>query len=292
MRLVTTRRHWAITGIIVAFIALSATYSVVTPIFEASDELWHYPFVKHLADGNGLPVQDASVNQPWRQEGSQPPLYYALSALATFWIDTSDAYEGHPPLLWYNPHVDNGLLTADGNTNLVVHSRQEAFPWHGAALAMHLIRFLSVLMGAATVLLTYLIALELFPGREDVAFGAATVNAFTPMFLFISGAVNNDNLVVPLCSLTLLMMVKTANRKSQIANRNWVLDIRYWILGFVLGLAALTKESAVGLLPLALLAVAVRIWQQHCDAPLPRRFGLVIGHWLLVILPALAVSGW
>ncbi len=283
--------------ILAAFIVLGITYSVVTPIFEASDELWHYLFVKHLADGNSLPVQDASINQPWRQEGSQPPLYYALGALATFWIDTDDAYEGggkprYPPLLWYNPHVDNGVLTADGNTNLVVHSQQEAFPWHGTALAVHLIRFLSVLLGATTVLLTYLLAVEIFPGRRYLALGASAVNAFTPMFLFISGAVNNDNLVVPLCSLALLMMVRIANRKSQIANRNWVLDIRYWILGFVLGLAALTKESALGLLPLALLAVAIRIWHQHCDAPLLRRFGLVIGHWSLVILPALAISGW
>jgi hypothetical protein len=287
----TIRRHWAITGIIVAFIALSATYSVVMPIFEASDELWHYPFVKHLADGNGLPVQDADVDQPWRQEGSQPPLYYALSALATFWISTDDAYEGHPPLLWYNPHVDNGVLTADGNTNLVVHSRQEAFPWHGTALAVHLLRFLSVLLGAATVFLTYLITLEVFPGREGLALGAAAVNAFTPMFLFISGAVNNDNLVVPLCSLALLMMIKT-KPKAQSSNPNWSLVIGHLSLGLVLGLAALTKESALGLFPLALLAIAARIWRQHRKAPLLKCFGLVIGHWALVILPALAISGW
>jgi len=291
----TIKRHWAIALILATFIVLGITYSLVTPIFEASDELWHYPFVKHLADGNDLPVQDASADQPWRQEGSQPPLYYALSALATLWIDTDDAYEGvqdHPPLLWYNPHVDNGVLTADGNTNLVVHSQQEDFPWHGTALAVHLIRFLSVLMGAATVFLTYLIALEVFPGREDIALGAAAINAFIPMFLFISGAVNNDNLVVPLCSLALLMMVKISNIQYPISNRYWLLDIRYWILGFVLGLAALTKESALGLFPLALLAVAIRIWYQHRNAPLLKRLGWVIGHWSLVILPALAVSGW
>jgi len=308
LRLGTIKRHRAIAFILATFIALGVTYSVVTPIFEASDELWHYLFVKHLADGNGLPVQDPDADQPWRQEGSQPPLYYALGALATFWIDTDDAYEGYTPLLWYNPHVDNGVLTADGNTNLVVHSQQEAFPWHGTALAVHLLRLLSVLMGAATVLLTYLIALEVFPGREDLALGAAAVNAFTPMFLFISGAVNNDNLVVPLCSLALLMMLKISNIQYPISNHNWVLDIRYWILGLVLGLAALTKESALGLFPLALLAVAARIWQQHRalspstssgqrlskgrNAPLLKRFGLVIGHWSLIILPALAVSGW
>jgi hypothetical protein len=279
------KRHWAITSIIIAFLALGITYSVVTPIFEASDELWHYPFVKHLADGNGLPVQDPSSNQPWRQEGSQPPLYYALGALATFWIDTSDAYEGHPSLLWRNPHADNGLLTADGNINLVIHSQREAFPWHGTALAVHFVRLLSVLMGATTVLLTYLIALEIFPGHEDLALGAAAVNAFTPMFLFISGSVNNDNLVASLCSLTLLMMVK-------MTNPNWSLVIGHWSLGFVLGLAALTKESALGLFPLALLAIAARIWYQHRHAPPFKRFSLVISHWSLVILLALAVSGW
>ena len=269
----------AIVLILAAFIALGITYSVVTPIFEASDELWHYPFVKHLADGNGLPVQDASADQPWRQEGGQPPLYYALGALATFWIDTGDAYEGQQPLLWHNPHVDNGLLTADGNTNLVVHSRQEAFPWHGTALAVHLIRLLSVLMGAATVLLTYLIALEIFPGRENLALGAAAVNAFTPMFLFISGAVNNDNLVVPLCSLALLMMVRIANSKSQIANRNWAL------LGLVIGLAILTKESAIGLLPLAALTIAYVAYRQ-------RSMRILLEGGLIVVGMAAILSGW
>ena len=277
--------------ILVAFIALGVTYSIVTPLFEASDELWHYPFVKHLADGNGLPVQDPENVGPWRQEGSQPPLYYALCALATFWIDTDDAYEGHPPLLWPNPHVDNGVITADGNTNLVIHSEKEAFPWHGAVLAVHLIRLLSVLMGAATVFLTYLITLEVFPGREDVALGAAAINAFTPMFLFISGAVNNDNLVVPLCSLALLMMLRISNTQYPKPNRNGILDM-YWVLGFVLGLAALTKESALGLFPLALLVVAVRVWYQYRSLPPLRRLGLIIGYWLLIIGPALAVSGW
>jgi len=269
----------AIALILATFIALGITYSVVTPIFEASDELWHYPFVKHLADGNGLPMQDASADQPWRQEGSQPPLYYALSALATFWIDTDDAYEGQPPLLWYNPHVDNGVLTADGNTNLVAHSQQEAFPWHRTALAVHLIRFLSVWMGAATVLLTYLLALEIFPDRRNLALGAAAVNAFTPMFLFISGAVNNDNLVVPLCSLALLMMVKITNRKSQIANRHWA------SLGLVIGLAILTKESAIGLLAPAGLTVAYIAYRQ-------RSMRTFLEGGLIVVGLAAIISGW
>ena len=45
--------------ILAAYVLLATVYSVVAPIFEASDELWHYPMVKYLADhGLTLPPQD------------------------------------------------------------------------------------------------------------------------------------------------------------------------------------------------------------------------------------------
>ncbi|MCB0174152.1 MAG: hypothetical protein KDJ97_26800, partial [Anaerolineae bacterium] len=57
------------------FTFLATVYSIVTPIFESPDELWHYPFVWHLAQTAELPVQDPANPQLWQQEGSQPPLY-------------------------------------------------------------------------------------------------------------------------------------------------------------------------------------------------------------------------
>ena len=76
------RSHRALVFLLFAFVALAVTYSIVTPIFEAGDEVWHYPFVQHLATGHGLPVQDPNIKTLWEQEGGQPPLYYVLSALA------------------------------------------------------------------------------------------------------------------------------------------------------------------------------------------------------------------
>ncbi|MGD8804893.1 MAG: hypothetical protein PVH65_03540, partial [Chloroflexota bacterium] len=78
--------------IIIIFAGLGVFYALTTPVFEASDELWHYPMIEHLADGNSLPVQvfDPAQAGPWKQEASQPPLYYYLGAALTFWIDTSD----------------------------------------------------------------------------------------------------------------------------------------------------------------------------------------------------------
>ena len=47
--------------LVAIFIVLGFGYAITTPIFEASDELWHYPFVRHLAEGNPLPVQDPNA---------------------------------------------------------------------------------------------------------------------------------------------------------------------------------------------------------------------------------------
>ncbi|MDH4135560.1 MAG: glycosyltransferase family 39 protein, partial [Anaerolineae bacterium] len=290
------QQHRAITLILIGFIILGTVYSVVTPLFEASDELWHYPFVKHLADGGGLPVQDPRIEQLWRQEGSQPPLYYALGALATFWIDTSDLAE----VRWLNPHADIGVETADGNLNMVVHSEREDFPYRGTALAVHIVRFLSVLIGAVTVLCTYLIASEVFPAQKTLAAGAAAFNAFVPMFLFISGSVNNDNLTVLFCSLTLLILVRLVRSRAAFHSRrsrpsepmsNDQLGFGIWsLLGLVIGLGALSKASALGLIPLAALGLAFSAWQRWTE-PVLRRLAWFLGSFAIVLAVSFAAAG-
>ena len=269
-----------ITAIIAAFVLLGFTYSVVTPIFEASDEKWHYPMVKTIADNWSLPVQEPGVETPWRQEGSQAPLYYAISAAATFWIDTSDM----ETVRRLNPHVDAGA-TPDGNVNLVVHDPAlERFPWQGTVLAVHIIRFLSVLMGAAAVALTYLIAREVLPGQPILALGAAAIHAFTPMVVFISASVNNDNLAVLLASLGLWLLIKISSLQSPISNPRPLLNW-YLSLGLVLGLAALTKSQTLALAPIIALVVTVRAVRQRSW----KEF-LVGG--LATALPLLLIAGW
>jgi len=277
----TIRQHWAIALIMASFFALGITYSTVTPLFEAPDELQHYARIKRVGEALGLIRLDPTVSDLSHQEQYQQPLYHLLGALATFWDDAGDL----PSLLWFNPHADIGVAKADGNVNLLIHTGEAGFPYRGTSLGVHALRLLSVLMGTATVLMTYLIALEIFPQRQHLALGAAAINAFIPQFLFISGIVNNDNLVTPLCSLALLMMVKIANRKSQIANRNWSLVIGHWSLGLVLGLATLTKVNALGLLPLAILVVAINSCRQ-------RSVKLFISSTALVLGAAALVSGW
>lgn len=269
-----------ITLILAAFIALGITYSLVTPIFESPDEIYHYFFIKHLADGKGLPVQNPEDPGLWEQEGSQPPLYYLMGALAIFWSDTSDAED----LLWYNPQRNVGRPLDPGNKNVIVHTQRERFPFRNTALAVHLIRLLSVLLGAGTVFLTYRLALEVFPGQKHLAVGVAAINAFIPQFLFISGSVNNDNLVTFLASLALLLITRITKHASR-NTHHWVLDIRYWVLlGFVLGLTCLSKLSGLGLLILTAIVLIVEAYRRRSAKPL-------VGG-LIALAVASAVAGW
>jgi hypothetical protein len=108
---------------------------------------------------------------------------------------------GYWPLIRYDPMA----RAAGGNPFLLDSPRpripladytdreRAAWPWRGTVLAVRLIRLLSVLLGAGTVYFTYRLALELMPEQTGLALAAAGFAAFTPMFLFISASVNNDN---------------------------------------------------------------------------------------------------
>jgi hypothetical protein len=248
----TLRAHREITIVLTLFVALGIIYSTTTPIFETPDEQWHFAFVQHIATGRGLPVQSEPVTHLARQEGSQPPLYYLLAAGATFWIDTSD----YPGIIWENPHYGYDVPgIVNDNKNLFIHTSLESFPYRGAALAIHIARWLSVLLGALTVLFTYLLALEIFPTQKTLAASAGAVVAFVPQFLFISGAASNDSTIVALAALT-LWLIAVSGQRSAVSPR------AAFALGVVCGLAALAKVSGLGLAVLTMLVFAWRFLRQ------------------------------
>lgn len=273
----STNQRVALAAILIGFLALATVYSLVTPLFEASDELWHYPMVQTIAEnGFRLPVQDPSQPTMWRQEGSQPPLYYYLGAAATFWVDTSDL----PELRKLNPHADIGVVVPDGNANMVVHSAErEGFPWRGAALAMRIVRFLSVLMGLGTVYLTYRLGVELFPAHPGVALAAAALTAFNPMFLFISGVINNDNLSTLLASLLLVLVVRLVRWRGEPPLRF------YALIGVAAGAGMLAKFQIGFMLPLIALVLAIVSWRERSWRP------LVVGSAISGGL-TIALAGW
>jgi 4-amino-4-deoxy-L-arabinose transferase-like glycosyltransferase len=180
-------RHKAITLILLAFVLLGLAYSVVNPLHEATDELRHYRFVRYIAVNRSLPVQGV---EPCRSQSHHPPLFYLLSALATAAINTGRDLCYVPPQNPFWAYRDWEVGT--DNKNQFLHGPDEAFPWRGEALAVHIVRAINVLIGAGVVWLTWASGRTLWPDQPAMAIGAAAIVAFNPMFLYMSGAINND----------------------------------------------------------------------------------------------------
>lgn len=274
-----SRFLWLLAGL---FVALGLGYALLTPVFENSDETLHVPYVKHLADGRGLPL--AAPGQLWNQEGTQPPLYYAIVAAATFWLNTDNL----PQLLQPNPHwqfTEVRPLIND-NQNLVLHSPADAPPYYGAALAVYLGRGLSLFFGLLTVIFTFLIARRLAPGNLPLAVSATALTALTPQFIRVSATVSNDSLSAALTTLAVLLALKFTDPAAGSARSL----ARPLLLGLITGLALLTKLSSLSTL---LLVAFIIFWRQFFLGEAHHKPWRTLLRWLAVITGVtFLLTGW
>lgn len=264
LRTALSPHHGRLLGLLLLFATLTAVYNVTIPLFEAPDEGDHISYAHWLADGNSLPhlVHDQhQVGEIW-----QPPLYYALLAVLIAPIDRSDM--GHIAPL--------NMDWLEGGFGQLAHYHTEAerFPYRQSSLAVHLARAVSTVLGMVTIVATYGIARLLLPRYALIA---AALLALNPQFIFMSAVVNNDNLVIALCSVLLWWTVWQNTRP-------WLPWWHYLLAGALWGAATLAKLTglSVGLvLGLGLLLTAV---QHKSWRPI---FGGIV-----TASTAVAVAGW
>ncbi len=228
--------------IIAGFVMISLAYASAAPILEKNDEDHHLAMVIHLANGGGLPVQQAGAQTPWMQEGSQPPLYYWLASLPARFFDTSDdVYQARPNASpQYAPFFP-------GNKNKHLLTPQKfAFAYSGSMLAAYVLRVLGIAAGVATLWFTFMLA-ERATGKPQVALLAMGLAAFNPMLLTITTAVSNDGLVIALSAAAMWQLAECVMGGITVR--------RSLALGVLLGLASLAKVSGTVLLPIAGLAL-------------------------------------
>jgi 4-amino-4-deoxy-L-arabinose transferase-like glycosyltransferase len=264
--------------LIFAFLVLGLIYTVTVPLFEAPDEPWHFSYIRYVAEGHGLPSLLNNDSGAYQEVG-QPPLYYLVAALVTAPVRADDLRG----MMWHNPGFGyHAPGTVNDNKNLLIHTDREAFPPHGAALAIHLARLVSLAFGALTVLATWGLAQEVFPNSASIPLLAAALVALTPQFVFMSSVASNDSSAAALSTATLWAIA-----------RMWRLGVtvrRAALTGLLVGLASLTKTSTVLLGVFAAVAVLFRLQTAHGG---PR--SVVGGRWshaVVLTAVALAVGGW
>jgi len=268
--------------ILLGYLLLGLTFGLLVPPFENLDEIEHFGVVRHVAETGRLPVHgtpEAEVYH-YRQEASQPPLYYLLSAalVRLLGLHADDAAD-----FWrFNPHVacgPNEVSPYDNRASFYHDARRESFPWQGTLLMLHLLRMESTLLQGVTVVSTWLLARRLFPRRRAVPLLAMAVVAFNPQFLLVASGVNNDNLVTPLVTLGLLVLLRAWQE-----GLSWQ---RALSLGLLVGLAGLSKLSGWLLLPFSCLVLLTLLLR--CPRVALRLLLPFLG---LLALTALAVGGW
>jgi hypothetical protein len=296
----TPRRHPGLYLALAVYLFLALSWFFITPIFEGPDEWTHTGHVKYIADGHGLPVMLPGQGI-WG--GQQPPLYYVGGALLVqpFSLGGLDNYLAQR----LNPHSSLGYALDPGNKNNYLHGPDEAFPWRGLPLAVHLLRLYSMLFGVATLIFIYLTAYEISDLRFTIYdFGipfrpspaapspaqpgrfATPVPLFVavqPMFSFITALVANEPANIAACALAIWLAQRYLIFGP--APRPW----RALALGLAIALAALSKMTglAVGLAAvLAFLYSSIATRKISGAARLLWRDGLIIG------LIFLAVAGW
>jgi 4-amino-4-deoxy-L-arabinose transferase-like glycosyltransferase len=134
-------------------------------------------------------------------------------------------------------------------------------------------------LGALTVWLAYRLAQTIFPERRAFALGATAFIAFNPMFLHLSGGINNDVAAALVSTATLWVCTK-------IVRQDGILPYKREIqLGVLLGLALLTKFNLLALLPVIEVALAFAAYRQ-------RSWKAFIRANVIVLSLAILMAGW
>ena len=260
---------WAMT---LGFFILATVYSLINPLYEAPDEPGHVSYILELRNAGQLPVQGKTAIGA----AHHAPLYYGLAALFTLPVnsqDFNDELRANPNFIWGGKGQE---------PNLIIHTSREIITLHGIPLLIHLARLASVLMGTLTIALLFDLASQLFPQNPAIALLASGLVALNPQFLFISGAVNNDNLitlaVTGLC-WQMLGVLRTPQRTRQ-----------WFFVGLWLAAATLAKVNAL----LFISVVGLLLFWSTLRQPTGFQNSLLflLRNGLAVTLPVLVLTGW
>lgn len=275
--------------LIATYVSLSLTFGLLTRAWEADDEPAHTRYIEYIVRHDSLP----RISVANGLESHQPPLYYLLAAGWQRALGIPAFTPKIIPAHYKNPTYEEGRLP-------YVHDYTPTE--HQDAIYLRELRLLSVLLGLGTVLLTYAAARVLYL-PESVALCSGLFVALLPRELVVSSSVTNDALVVPLCSLALLLfLLAERNRAAQQFARR-----RLYILGMgvVLGAAATTKlNSLPAAVVLFALVLVPAIWaptrvpslassSKHAGNGSPLAFeSRLLADVVIGILGFLATSGW
>jgi 4-amino-4-deoxy-L-arabinose transferase-like glycosyltransferase len=261
----------AIACALVAFLNAVA-WVALTPPFHVPDEPQHLAYAQYLAETGKLPRQVPRAVFSGEEAAAAAGL--RLNAVV-------GNPSGKPPWTDAEGRALDGTLRAPlprrsegGGSNTTnnppLYYALGAVPYHAASSGtlldrLYAMRLVSALLAAATAIFVFLFLAELLPGTPWAWPVGALAVAVQPLFGFMSGGFNNDDLLFTTAAATFWLLARGFRRG---------LTPRLGVaLGAAVGLGMVAKANTVGLLPGVALAVAFMVWQRRGEDRRPALLG-------------------
>jgi len=251
-------------------LACALAWSLLVPPFQVPDENAHYAYVQQVAERGTLPRHVPP-------EGQLSPAEDTTLAALGFYQIVGEAQNPAPFSQLQQDRIEaaarahlatrgsGDALSATNNPPLYYALAAVPYKLAGGSVLDRLaaMRVLSAFMSAITVLLVYLFLMELLPGSPWAWSAGALMAALQPLFSFISGGVNNDDLLY-LSAAGLLWAIARMFRRGLIPANGA-------LLGAFAGIGVVSKLTLLGMIPGAVLALALglrRAWSASRGAAL------------------------
>jgi 4-amino-4-deoxy-L-arabinose transferase-like glycosyltransferase len=285
------KQHLGLAFLLTLYFILTAAYSNAIPFSKGPDEYINYQYILFIAQHQRLPAtlaekQQAGVKADWQ------PLYHLVAGLAATPI--SLAVPPELKVTWQPP--TRQLIDLILPRATLVRTEDERPPYRGVYAVWQLGRWVSMILGAGTLLATYFLSLTLWPEQPALAAGATALLVFIPRFLFTHAVLSDDTLLGFCLALYLLLLIRlvqksiTNNGLTEGGQRSVVSGLYSLLagLGLTAGLAIVTKYTAIPVVAGALLTLGLVArreswpWSKllRCGAIFVGSLGLIVGCWV------------
>ena len=276
-----------------------AAWAVITPPFQAPDEVDHFAYVQSVVeDGHSpTPYPSAKLNR-WSTAQNASMLGSAfftdhqLADSRTPWLDADTNLATQLQRRLGPRRADGGGYegaSGYGPLYYLALTPGYALASSGSTFSqLLLMRLLSALIGALTSVFVYLLVRELAPRRAWLGVVAGLLVSFQPMYSFISGSVNNDVGIDAGAAAVAFLLVR--------AVRHGLTWKRTAPIGLLLGLLPFVKGSAYDFYPITALAVGAVLWRDRSQHSLRERsswygLGALIGVGVVALAAGQLLTG-
>ncbi|MHA7646505.1 ArnT family glycosyltransferase [Nitrosopumilus sp. S4] len=212
--------------IIISYIILSVTYSLITPTFEGPDEQFHYEHIRSILHDGNLKVDSTE----------RAILFYLVSAFFLNFIEHPDTTE----------IPTNGLFPL-ADSNRFVHSSEELFPYSGTALAVHALRSISILCGLITIIFIYKISKIFFNDNNWLSLFVIINVVLIPRFVWSTSIISDDIWLWPFVTISIFYLMKYGYDQK---------NYKFLLLTSVFaGISILIKINGIVLIPIIFLTL-------------------------------------